>query len=398
VDPTAETRMFHKLPRTLTAILLIAVLILGPVGFLPYASAQSPSVIITSNFLLLDDITFSSDGFIIDAESIVLNCDGHRITGSGSGIGITLNGTSGVRVVNCNITNFDVGVALLSSNNNLLINNSISGNSFSGIVLEYSSNGNLLQGNNVEDNGSLFSGYGLRISGSSHNTLNENTFSGSMIGIELRGFGPATRLNQNNTIEDNVIIDNGDHGIRLIGPNTKYNLVKDNDINGNGKRAIFFLAGATLNVAKGNTLNGNGKNGILIISPENSVLENIITGNGRHGILISSSYNIISENTITGNAGRGILSTESSSDNEFRENTISGNTNDGILVSGDRNDFIENIIEKNGRRGIFLSSTSEGNSITQNVMSGNVGLDVRDFGDNTYEANVCTSSNIPGVC
>ncbi|MCH8022813.1 MAG: hypothetical protein IH932_03620, partial [Thaumarchaeota archaeon] len=69
-----------------------------------------------------------------------------------------------------------------------------------------------------------------------------------------------------------------------------------------------------------------------------------------------------------------------------------------ILVSGDRNDFIENIIGKNGRHGIFLTSTSEGNSIIRNVMTGNVGLDFRDFGDNTYEANVCTSSNIPGVC
>ena len=398
MDPTAETKVFHTIPRTLTALLLVAVLVLGPLGFLPLASAQSPSVTITSNFLLRNDITFSSDGFIIDGENIILNCNGHRIRGSGSGIGITLNGTSGVRVVNCNITNFAVGIALLSSNNNLVLDNSISGNSFSGIILEYSSDGNLLQGNTVEGNGSPFSGYGLRISGSSHNTLNENTFSGSQIGIELRGFGPATRLTQNNTIEDNVIIDNGDHGIRLIGPRTIHNLVKDNDISGNGKRAIFFLAGATLNVAKGNTLNGNGKNGILIISPENSILKNIITGNGRHGILISSSFNIISENTIIGNAGRGILSLESSSDNEFRENTISGNTKDGILVSGDRNDFIENIIEKNGRHGIFLTSTSEGNSITRNVMTGNGGLDFRDFGDNTYEANLCTSSNIPGVC
>jgi len=174
---------------------------------------------------LTTDVTESVE---IVADGIILDCDGHSITGSNSGNGIDLTGRTAVSIKNCIVTDFFDGIHLDNSDGNTLIDNTVTGNPTN-----------------------------IQLDSSNDNTLKRNTVSGGLEGIGLDS-------SNDNTLRDNTATGVNGDGIDLS--ESDGNTLK-------GNRAIGNSLGIALNTSTGNALSGNTAN-----------------QNGLHGILITTRF------------------------------------------------------------------------------------------------------------
>ncbi len=163
-----------------------------------------------------------------------------------------------------------------------------------------------------------------------------------------------------NTITNNTITANSNHGINLINSND--NNIEDNNVTTN------YWNGIVLQNSDGNNIHNNDIN------------QNTLNNNGV-GILLQdgSDFNTIEKNTITKNDG-GIglavaYSSNGCNDNILKNNTISENTHDGIFIYDFclRNRIELNNVTQNGG-GIHLSNADKnviaGNDISRNSYGG----------------------------
>jgi parallel beta-helix repeat protein len=93
------------------------------------------------------DLECDSKGLVLAGDGIVLDCDGHSITGNGNKTGINITGT-GVKVKNCIIDNFQIGINSDKPSPSIVDNDIV--NSDYGIVIE--SDNSILSRNNIYDN------------------------------------------------------------------------------------------------------------------------------------------------------------------------------------------------------------------------------------------------------
>jgi len=238
--------------------------------FIPAALAAHVScgdTVINDTDLDSDLLNCPSDGLIVGADNITLNCNGHIIDGSGLDSGISLNNRNGVTVKNCNIIEFFYGINLTSSTGNTLENNTANENGDVGIFLT-SSTGNTLENNTANGNLGFFSAGIFLTQSSTGNTLENNTASRNFDdGIFLTLGSNNNNLTDNNvnrngddgidldlsdgiTLERNTANENGDVGIELEDSNN--NTLTDNTANRN---LGFFSSGIELANSNGNTLN-----------------------------------------------------------------------------------------------------------------------------------------------
>ena len=163
----------------------------------------------------------------IYSPNIIFNCQGHYIYSIQNYSGVYSNSTN-TTIKNCNITMGSGGNANangiylngVSSSNSTIFNNSVFGDSYTGIYVKISSNNNLTNNNGVSN-----SSYGIYLSSSSNNlfTLN-NATSNSGIGFFLSsssnnlftlnnatsnsGRGFILSLSNNNTLISNLGMSN----------------------------------------------------------------------------------------------------------------------------------------------------------------------------------------------
>jgi len=140
---------------------------------------------------------------------------------------------------------------------------------------QVSSSNNLLVGNEAYDN----EGYGLRVLGSSDNTIRANNFHHNQMGISID-----EKSNRNQVID---------------------NLVEDNE------RYGFFIRDNLANEIVGNQINRNGRDGASLSksAKDNQLLRNTIAHNSGFGIAVSGSSttgNNWSQNSIFDNQDGGI--------------------------------------------------------------------------------------------
>jgi len=187
---------------------------------------------------------------IIGADSITLNCDGHTITGSGtgSGNGIKLVSRTGVTIRNCTVTNFDDGIQINQSNNNTFENNLTHHNIQEGFDIEDANTNNFVE-NTSRDNGR---------DGFDVGTSSSNTFTGNV------ATGNGTSGSGGNGIELDFSASN------ILTANT----VNNNALNG------FSLDSSSGNTFEGNTADNNTERGFQIETSNNgSFRNNHATGN-----------------------------------------------------------------------------------------------------------------------
>ena len=201
-----------------------------------------PIITIMTTTTLKTDITGQ---IVIGADGIVLNCNGHTISGvstastASPNSGILLNGRSGVTIENCYVTDFYIGFQLASSSGTTLTSDSATGNGF-GFLLS-SSNNNLLSGNTAT--GNKLDGFQLQ--SSNNNNLLGDTANGNS------GSGFRLLSSSNNNMQKNTANNNSVYGFALTSSSNN-NSVIGNSACGN---VAFdaFQSGSTGNKFKNNT-------------------------------------------------------------------------------------------------------------------------------------------------
>jgi parallel beta-helix repeat protein len=231
---------------------------------------------------------------------------------------------------------------------------------------------NLLEQNEAYGN----EGYGLRVLGSTSNTIQDNRFQHNLNGITVEA---------------------GSTGNILTG-----NTLADNQANG-----IFIRGGANQTTVTNNTVLENGTIGIYIKSNDNTVQENSVRNNQRAGVLLlpeTDTATAIADLTAPAQHARtgmldrdlvGIIVAEGViTGNLVRANTISLNADDGIALKGATATTVEmNIVERNGGHGIAITNRASRNQVRNNTVDSNRNNGIRINGTDAVQ-NTLTQNSI----
>ncbi len=174
------------------------------------------------------------------------------------------------------------------------------------------------------------------------------------------------KSSNNNIIDSNNISNNGVHGINLMR-SLNHNIT-NNIITSNLNGIILDDSKNHYNRIINNNVSGNTYYGIsLWMSDNNTIIDNIISNNDE-GIRGSSDFNLVKNNTISQNNLYGI-NLGGSSYNNILNNNISYNINDGIYHVGSHySNITKNTISTNGGNGIYLSSSSNNRIFHNNII------------------------------
>ncbi len=239
----------------------------------------------------------------------------------------------------------------------------------------------------------------------------------------------------NNIVEHNKAYGNDGYGMRVLGSTS--NTIQLNEFSGN-LQGITIEQGSTDNLVKNNTITSSGLYGIYIVggSDRTTVAGNTITKSGRHGIYIKTGSNVVTENTLAENGslvdgeatGSGIATLPESdvsaaradlvlprqrvsiaasapellsspaaatevTGNRIAGNRVLNNADEGIELKGATNTVVEaNTVQGNGANGIYLASGARLTTVKQNTVSGNRRYGIRangaTVGNNTWTENL----------
>ena len=210
------------------------------------------------------------------------------------------------------------GIYLKNADKCIIKNNTISDNSFAGIVLEYSVD-NEITANNLSNDSQ-----GIHLDHSVRNTLQENLFSNNKYGIYLH-------VSKNNVIDKNEITDNS-AGITQGFSNS--NTITDNIVSKNN--GGFFLYKSNENQIENNILSSNNEYGVLLRYSDSNILENNIVNRSSNGIRIvdCSVNNRLINNCLSEN-----------------ENDITANKSENTIVAfaGDNNPDNNSPVQSHGK-------------------------------------------------
>jgi parallel beta-helix repeat protein len=144
-------------------------------------SVDPPTASVTTSdnmtYTLIDNITSSSDGIIVERDNITIDGDQYTVWGphdrslDRSTYGINLDGRSNVTIRNTIISGFTDGVEAVDTNEATISGNNITANDIFGIYLGFSSSNNNISGNSVANNE-----WGIYLYISSDNKFYHNNF------------------------------------------------------------------------------------------------------------------------------------------------------------------------------------------------------------------------------
>jgi parallel beta-helix repeat protein len=221
-------------------------------AFSPFNIMQCGDTITENTILDKDIINCTSDGLIIGANDIILDCNNYSITSnnySSHNIGVYLDTKNNFTLRNCKIEGFFHGVKLYKSNNTILLNNTLTKNYYYAIENDINIFNVTVKGNKVFNNGfgiSALMTYNLEIDS---NVFYNNTWANvqfdnvydSKISNNIIAKSPQEGVYmqdaENNEIYRNKIIGNS-YGIRTI--DSKMNNIHENKITHNSNHTIMF--------------------------------------------------------------------------------------------------------------------------------------------------------------
>jgi parallel beta-helix repeat protein len=291
--------------------------------------------------------SFTSDineSIIVERENAVIDGSGYLLQGNNTEYGIKLE-SSGVTVKNMQISGFEYGVYIyLSSNDNVIVNNKISGTS-----------------------------RGIYVRGTNNNTIMDN---------ELSNNGEGIYLSATNSVLRNNEMENNSYNFGII-PQPRYNDV-DTSNTVNGKPIYYWTnqydktvpldAGCVIlinctNIKVQNLTLTNNKEGLTLVNSNSIEIKNCSLSNHKSGIRTRLCSNInISENIFKEN-GEGLTIWEST-DILVNKNLIENNTQRGIefFDSKEKNFISDNTITESSV-GIEFTASSNNNTITGNTIT-----------------------------
>jgi parallel beta-helix repeat protein len=293
----------------------------------------------------------ADDGLRVMANNVVIDLNGHHISGSGDGAGISnMGGFDNLTVRNGTIRNFQNGIDSRGTAANIA-----AGGSF--LELDLARNDT-----------------GLFLFHTTHTMLFETRVVGNALSGVLALTSAATR------VRSNTILGNGTNGIAF-----SVNSVSDatgNEIAGSGREGIFMEdVGSTW--LTGNTVDASGRDGIAvtpIAAGPNLVRENVVTASGRDGISFIGAGDAVDllDNTSVSNSRYGMW-LDGGGHKIVTGNGALDNGYDGIYVAGSDAELTDNVAHRNG----FADNTDGGDGF-------GVGLNVQAVGatsNNTAKGN-----------
>ncbi len=310
-----------------------------------------------------EDTTLDSDiiGSVeISVSGVILDCNGHNITGTGSGYGIYLYNKTNTTIRNCNISNFSYGIYLGGSGSlyNTISNNNVFANEY-GLFIQ-SSSWSPQSSNNYIFNNQIYSNVyqGMELYGTNTNQVIGNSVSNNGgIGF-LLNWAPSNYL-RNNTITNN------DYNFGVYGG--WVSAEEDIDISNtvNGKPIYYWVNVNTLTIDV--SLNPGY---VGIINSENITIKDITITNNVQGIYLENTIHSRIENTHLSNNLMGIEMNKDS-ENEVVGNELSNNIWNGIrLWVSSHNLITDNDVLDNGI-GIELTGPSGGYSHDNKIFHNN---------------------------
>lgn len=306
-------------------------------------------------------IFVSASGTTIVRNNLVgTNAAGTAAVGNGA-TGILLRGATGSTIHGNVVSGNDRGIQINGGSNNTVQNNSVGTNAAGTSPIA-----------NAHD--------GIQVHNSSANQLLDNLVSGNLqTGILISGAGST-----NNDIENNKVGTNAGatsaiaNRLGVVITAAAQNSVSGNVVSGNTFNGVSVLAGGSQNTFTGNWIGTNGTGDDL--------------GNGRHGIVVSSSSNntfggtgVGEGNVISGNSKNGVvIYGVTSTGNKIQQNLIGvnpggtaalANGRNGVSIVGSANNTIGgtstsagNVISGNGQNGIAIVQGASGNKVEQNLI------------------------------
>ncbi len=273
--------------------------------------------------------------------------------------GILLLSSDQQTITNNTIYNNTNGIHLISSggSGNVITENEIYGNSFSGILLENSkastAGNNEITGNEIYGN----SESGIYLYSSNTNSIQQNE-------IYANEYGIFTNSSDDNTIESNAIYRNTNIGLYLISSNG--NRINNNSISFNEIGMCFYASSQGDQYKIGGNMIWNNTMGIFLNASDSNYFGydrvNIVWNNSYGIYMIGSSNNHFNYNLIRNNT-YGFFIT--SSDNYFSSNIISNNSYGMYLYQASGIEISDNRIYNN-TIGVYINNSSTYNIITEN--------------------------------
>lgn len=264
-------------------VVFFALLFSGPVWSDCIPIDTTPYTIESSgNYCLVQNVVASSDGIIVAADDVTLDCGDHTIDGSAQAPsrvrrGIVGYDKSGVLIQNCTVKGFMVGIQLSGVANHIR-NNVLIAPYSRGIIV--AGEETIIEGNRISDAGgathsSWVAAFGILADGTS--IIRENVVSGvvSTSGSGKAGYGIYTRDNHAGVIEGNtvrnVIGDSGQIALAVAAYSSDNAVLKENILVNppHGYGYALYCSG-TGSVSVGNVFQGfdQGISSCTSISPE----------------------------------------------------------------------------------------------------------------------------------
>ncbi len=329
---------------------------------------------------------------------------GFGLKNSSSGSGIYLDNVQYNTIANNHLQANAVGIHLWNAaRNNILINNTASDNSWSGIRLtpddsELASNNTLINNTMVNNtyNFEIYTGYenasmqnNIDITNTvngkpiyylvnvSNITLNSTSNAGAIYCINCQNMTIKDQVLQNNSLSIALFNTSNSRFNSNILSNNIYGIFLDNSNNNSGLNNIainngigIVISSSTNNNLSNNVANSNG-NGFDILDSDNTELNNNTANNNKaNGIALSSS----TKNQLSGNIANYNLygiTFYNCSDNLLNNNIANSNEYAGIDLGGSNNTLINNIANSN-RRYDFEFARSNNNTLRGNIGNSDV--------------------------
>ncbi len=256
---------------------LLILVFLFSLSNIVYSDPLCGDTINTSIILTGDLLNCPNNGLVIGMPNIEINCQGYRITSSGSDKGYNgiYSNLQNVTIKNCIISSFSYGIYISSTSNNVLLNNTLISNN-RGIFVSGSSNNNLMS------NVASYNNEGFYFEDSSYNTIFLNSANNNAYGFQIWK-SPTTNYNNYNNLTSNVAINNSANGFIVNGyyHTIESNIARNNGYAGFGVGSILSQWGAGYINFVGNIVENNNIGFYLLPFFSNSVLiSNTIQNNG----------------------------------------------------------------------------------------------------------------------
>jgi parallel beta-helix repeat protein len=385
---------------------------------------------ITSDTTLTEDLSCSGHGLIFGAGDITLDCDGHRIKGSGTGSYVGVNATSydnvivkdcyisdfalygiyfegsddswayndtvddptcginiadsdGARVENSTSNNNTYGICVYNSLNVIVRNNTVFNNSYAGVYLEYTNQSRIW--NNTISSNSTITSYGVYLVDSKQDEVEDNTIRWNATGSVKNSYGIYAVVNTgviagNNNITGNSIwAKSGSStasGVIIYNTGTSgSNLIQGNSLNASGSFSyvVYVYNTGTFN---SNTIQSNN------LDAEKGVALGVYmynTGTMSSNLIQGNNASVSSPNSDT--AGVYIGNSNVASSNTIWENILNVTSSasvsafrvNGIFItSADFTNISQNTVNVSApsayAAGIHMESGANNNDVRNNTV------------------------------